>query len=177
MTRTISLGKQSYFRKKIYTHILKAQIRLSTLKIKKKMSGKFLDYIVRSQLTKVGLNYNHGTGHGVGYLSNVHETPPSISKFSNDKVYPGQVTSNEPGYYQKKVFGIRLENLVYLNNNRMFENLTLVPYETSLIINSMLTQIEKNWINNYHEEIYEKIYKFLNIAERDFFRNYCLKIN
>ena len=177
MTRTISLGKQSYFRKKIYTHILKAQIRLSTLKIKKKMSGKFLDYIVRSQLTKVGLNYNHGTGHGVGYLSNVHETPPSISKFSNDKIYPGQVTSNEPGYYQKKVFGIRLENLVYLNNNRMFENLTLVPYETSLIINSMLTQIEKNWINNYHDEIYEKIYKFLNIAERDFFRNYCLKIN
>ena len=177
MTRTISLGKQSYLRKKIYTLILKAQITLSTLKIKKKMSGKFLDYIVRSKLTKLGLNYNHGTGHGVGYLSNVHEAPPSISKFSNDKIYPGQVTSNEPGYYQKKAFGIRLENLIYLNNNRMFENLTLVPYESSLIITSMLTQIEKNWINNYHEEIYEKIYKFLNIAERDFFRNYCLKIN
>ncbi|MFL2525488.1 MAG: M24 family metallopeptidase C-terminal domain-containing protein, partial [Pelagibacteraceae bacterium] len=89
----------------------------------------------------------------------------------------GQVTSNEPGYYQKKAFGIRLENLIYLNNNRMFENLTLVPYESSLIITSMLTQIEKNWINNYHEEIYEKIHKLLNIAERDFFRNYCLKIN
>ena len=177
MTRTISLGKQSYFRKKIYTLVLKAQIRLSTLKIKRKTTGKILDYIVRSKLTKVGLNYNHGTGHGVGYLSNVHEAPPSISKFSNDKIYPGQVTSNEPGYYQKDGFGIRLENLIYLNNNRMFENLTLVPYETSLILTPMLTQIEKKWINNYHEEVYEKIHKFLNSAEKDFLRKYCLKIN
>ena len=67
--------------------------------------------------------------------------------------------------------------LIYLNNNRMFENLTLVPFETSMIITSMLTKIEKDWINNYHEEIYEKIYKFLNSVEKDFLRKYCLKIN
>ncbi len=177
MTRTISLGKQSFYRRKIYTFILKSHIRLSIFKIKKKTTGKILDDVARIKLAKVGLNYNHGTGHGVGYLSNVHETPPSISKFSKDKIYCGHVTSNEPGFYKKGAFGVRLENLIYLNNYKMFENLTLVPFESSMIINSMLTKIERNWINNYHEEIYEKIHKFLNDAEKNFLKKCCLKIN
>ncbi len=177
MTRTISLGKQSFYRRKIYTLILKSHISLSMFKVKKKTRGKILDNVVRKKLTNVGLNYNHGTGHGVGYLSNVHETPPSISKLSKDDICCGHVTSNEPGFYKKGVFGIRLENLIYLNKYQIFENLTLVPFENSMIISSMLTKKERNWINNYHEEIYEKIHKFLNEAEKKFLKNCCLKIN
>ena len=177
MTRTISLGKQPYFRKKIYTLVLKSHIGLSISKIKNKMTGKILDRIVRNKLNDVDLDYNHGTGHGVGYLSNVHENPPSLSKFSEDKIYPGQVISNEPGFYKKNAFGLRLENLVYLNNNRMFQNLTLVPFENSMIITSMLTKLERDWINNYHEDVYEKIHKFLNNTEKKFLMKCCLKIN
>ena len=141
------------------------------------MTGKILDRIVRNKLNDVDLDYNHGTGHGVGYLSNVHENPPSLSKFSEDKIYPGQVISNEPGFYKKNAFGLRLENLVYLNNNRMFQNLTLVPFENSMIITSMLTKLERDWINNYHEDVYEKIHKFLNNTEKKFLMKCCLKIN
>tara|TARA_B100000963_G_C22640211_1_gene679963 strand:+ start:4123 stop:5781 length:1659 start_codon:yes stop_codon:yes gene_type:complete len=177
MTRTITLGKQSHYRKKIYTLILKSQIGLMTFKIKKGMTGKNLDHVVRSKLAKVGLDYNHGTGHGVGYLSNVHEAPPSVSKLSKDKICPGQVISNEPGFYKKGMFGIRLENLIYLKDNRIFDNLTLVPFENSMIIGSMLTKIERDWINNYHEEIYLKIHRFLNNKEKKFLKKYCLKIN
>ena len=177
MTRTISLGKQSFFRKKIYTLVLKSHIAVSTIKIKKSTTGKIIDRIARKKLLKLGYNYNHGTGHGVGYLSNVHENYPSLSKFSDNKIYINQVTSNEPGFYKKNDFGIRLENLIYLNHNRKFEDLTLVPFENSMIIKSMLTQKEKRWINNYHDNVYEKIHKFLNNNEKKFLKNYCLKID
>ena len=177
MTRTISLGQQSFFRKKIYTLILKSHIAVSTVKIKKTTTGKIIDRKARKKLLDLGYNYNHGTGHGVGYLSNVHENYPSISKFSDNKIYVNQVTSNEPGFYKKNDFGIRLENLIYLNHNRIFENLTLVPFENSMIVKSMLTQKEKGWINNYHENVYEKIHKFLKNNEKEFLKNCCLKID
>ena len=115
MTRTISLGKQSYFRKKMYTLVLKSHIAVANTKLTK-MTGKTLDKIARKNLIKLGYNYNHGTGHGVGFLSNVHETPPSISKLYNKKFYHNQITSNEPGFYKINDFGIRLENLIYVNS-------------------------------------------------------------
>ena len=177
MTRTISLGQQSFFRKKIYTLVLKSHIAVSTAKVNSSTTGKVIDRLARKKLLKYGYNYNHGTGHGVGYLSNVHENYPSLSKMSNNKLYINQVTSNEPGFYKKNDFGIRLENLVFLNHDRKFENLTLVPFENSMIIKSMLNEREKNWINNYHDNLYEKIHKFLNDNERKFLRNCCLKID
>ncbi len=177
MTRTIPLGKQPTIRKKIYTLVLKSHISVSSYKITKNTTGKILDKIARKNLLKFGYDYNHGTGHGVGYLSNVHETPPSISKFSKEKFNPFQVLSNEPGYYRDKKFGIRLENLIFLNSTNQFENLTLVPFERSMIDISILTKREKSWINEYHNEIYEKIHKFLNNNERKFLKEYCLKIN
>ena len=90
----------------------------------------------RKFLKKDGLDYSHGTGHGVGYFLNVHEGPQSISKFNKVKIQPGMILSNEPGYYKKNQFGIRIENLIYVNeiNNKMFfENLTLAPIEKDLI--------------------------------------------
>lgn len=176
MTRTISLGKQNYFRKKMYTLVLKSHISVSTSNLKN-VTGKTLDKIARFNLLKFGYNYNHGTGHGVGFLSNVHESLPSISKFYNNKFYSNQVISNEPGFYKNNKFGIRLENLIYVEGNNQFKNLTLVPFEKSMILLSMLSKKEIDWINNYHIEVFEKIHKFLNIKEKKFLKEYCSKIN
>ena len=176
MTRSFSLGKQNQFRKKIYTLVLKSHIAVSVANLKN-MTGKKLDRIARKNLIKFGYNYNHGTGHGVGFLSNVHEAPPSISKFYNKKFLVNQVMSNEPGYYKENDFGIRLENLIYKNHKNNFENLTLVPFEREMILKSMLTKNEKDWINNYHKEIFEKIHKFLNSKQKVFLQKYCSRIN
>jgi len=176
MTRSFSLGKQNQFRKKIYTLVLKSHIAVSVANLKN-MTGKKLDRIARKNLIKFGYNYNHGTGHGIGFLSNVHEAPPSISKFYNKKFLVNQVMSNEPGYYKDNDFGIRLENLIYKNHRNNFENLTLVPFDREMILKSMLTKNEKNWINNYHNEVYEKIHKFLSSREKVFLKKYCLKID
>ena len=176
MTRSFSLGKQNQFRKKIYTLVLKSHIAVSVANLKN-MTGKKLDRIARKNLIKFGYNYNHGTGHGVGFLSNVHEAPPSISKFYNKKFLVNQVMSNEPGYYKNNDFGIRLENLIYINQKNNFENLTLVPFERKMILKSLLTKKEKNWINHYHNEVYEKIHKFLSFGEKVFLKKYCLKID
>ena len=176
MTRSFSLGKQNQFRKKIYTLVLKSHIAVSVANLKN-MTGKKLDRIARKNLIKFGYNYNHGTGHGVGFLSNVHEAPPSISKFYNKKFLVNQVMSNEPGYYKDNDFGIRLENLIYKNHKNNFENLTLGPFERELIVKSMLTKNEKNWINHYHSEVFEKIHKFLSTREKVFLKKYCSKID
>ena len=177
MTRTISLGQQPFFRKKIYTLVLKSHIAVSTAKVNSGTTGKVIDRLARKNLLKHGYNFNHGTGHGVGYILNVHENYPSLSKFSDKKLYPNQITSNEPGFYKKNDFGIRLENLIFLNHDRKFVDLTLVPFENSMIIKSMLNKSEKKWVNNYHDNLYEKIHKFLNDSERKFLRNCCLKID
>tara|TARA_A100001015_G_scaffold301010_1_gene387258 strand:+ start:1284 stop:2936 length:1653 start_codon:yes stop_codon:yes gene_type:complete len=176
MTRSFSLGKQNKFRKKIYTLVLKSHIAVAVANLKN-MTGKKLDRVARKNLLKFGYNYNHGTGHGVGFLSNVHEVPPSISNFYNKKFLVNQVVSNEPGYYKNNDFGIRIENLIYKNHKNNFENLTLVPFEREMILKSMLTKNEKDWINNYHKEIFEKIHKFLNSKQKAFLQKYCLRIN
>lgn len=177
MTRTISLGKQNKFRKTIYTLVLKGHIAVSTFKINKNTTGQIIDRSARKYLKQKNFDYEHGTGHGVGYLSNVHENPPTISKLSNNKFQINQVVSNEPGFYKKNDFGIRLENLIYLDKNKRFNNLTLVPFDNSLIAKSLLTSKEKRWLNNYHENVYEKINKFLNNNEKKFLRKICSKIN
>ena len=177
MTRTISLGKQNKFRKTIYTLVLKGHIAVSTFKINKNTTGQIIDRSARKYLKHKNFDYEHGTGHGVGYLSNVHENPPTISKLSNNKFQINQVVSNEPGFYKKNDFGIRLENLIYLDKNKRFNNLTLVPFDNSLIVKSLLTSKEKRWLNNYHENVYEKINKFLNNNEKKFLRKICSKIN
>jgi Xaa-Pro aminopeptidase len=177
MTRTVAIGKQSQHKKLYYTLVLKSHIKVSNFNLKKNTLGKQIDLLARKLLKLKKLDYNHGTGHGVGYLSNVHEHPPSISKYSNTKFYQNQVISNEPGYYKDNQFGIRLENLIFINRNRKFENLTLVPFDNTMIIKNMLSSKEKAWINEYHEDVFEKINKFLTRNERSYLRKLCLKIN
>ena len=114
------------------------------------------------------MDYAHGTGHGVGYFLNVHEGPHAISKNNQIHLKVGMVVSNEPGYYEKDKFGIRIENLIYVKKNKrnnIFENLTMVPIDKELIINQMLNKIEKNWLNNYHQKVFLNLKKFMNKFE------------
>ena len=120
-------------------------------------------------MKKDGLDYAHGTGHGVGFFSNVHEGPQSITKTNTVKLKEGMIVSNEPGYYKKGYYGIRIENLVYIKKIRKklhFENLTLAPIEKDLINFNLLTNREKDYLFRYHLNVYSKISKFLNNNER-----------
>ena len=115
------------------------------------------------------MDYAHGTGHGVGFFLNVHEGPQSISKYNNIKIEKGMILSNEPGYYKKNHFGIRVENLVYakqLKNKLFFENLTLAPIENDLINYQLLNENEKDYLFKYHLKIYSEYSSLLNKKER-----------
>ena len=111
VTRTISLDNKNKKIKEIFTRVLKGHLNLSNFRIKKNTTGSVLDKVARKYLKRVNLDYAHGTGHGVGYFLNVHEGPQSISKFNKIKLKPGMIFSNEPGYYEKDKFGLRIENL------------------------------------------------------------------
>ena len=120
-------------------------------------------------MKKSNLDYAHGTGHGVGFFLNVHEGPQSITKINKVKIKQGMILSNEPGYYKKDKFGIRIENLVYVNKknrNLIFENLTMAPIEKDLINYNLLTRGERNYLFKYHLEVYSKISNYLNLNER-----------
>ena len=169
VTRTICFTKQNKNIKNIFTNVLKGHIAVALTDLKKKNTGKLIDKNARKFLRKNRLDYNHGTGHGVGFFLNVHEGPQAISKFNSVKMQKGMVLSNEPGYYKKNKFGIRIENLVYVNQvgkKLFFKNLTLAPIEKDLINFNLLTRREKNYLFNYHFEVYSKISPFLNISEK-----------
>jgi Xaa-Pro aminopeptidase len=169
VTRTICFSKPKPYIKDIFTKVLKGHIAVANTNLKKDNTGKKIDVRARKFLKKSNLDYAHGTGHGVGFFLNVHEGPQSISKFSKIKIREGMILSNEPGYYKKGNFGIRIENLVYVKKNKkniFFENLTLVPIEKELINFNLLTNLEKNYLFKYHINIYSKISKYLNSEER-----------
>jgi len=168
VTRTISLKNSNNRIKDIFTRVLKGHIAVSSFKLRKKTSGADIDSVARKYLKQIGLNYAHGTGHGVGYFLNVHEGPQAISKRNNINFQKGMVVSNEPGYYEKNKFGIRIENLIYVKENKrsmVFENLTMVPIEKDLIILEKLDKNEKNWINNYHKTVFKNLIKSMNKTE------------
>ena len=169
VTRTICFSKQKNSIKDIFTKVLKGHIAVATTNLKKFNTGKKVDARARQFLKKDGLDYAHGTGHGVGFFSNVHEGPQSITKINTVKLEKGMIVSNEPGYYKKGHYGIRIENLVYIkkiNKKLQFENLTLAPIEKDLINFNLLTNREKNYLFEYHLDVYSKISKFLNNNER-----------
>jgi len=169
VTRTMCFSKQPESIKNIYTKVLKGHIAMFNANLNKFNCGKQIDSIARQFLKKDGLDYAHGTGHGVGFFLNVHEGPQSISKYNSVKLKKGMVISNEPGYYKKNYFGIRIENLVYIKEDKKklsFENLTLAPIEKDLINYNLLTENEKNYLFKYHLNIYTQYSKFLNLEER-----------
>jgi len=169
VTRTICFSKPKPHIKDIFTKVLKGHIAVANTNLKKDNTGKKIDIRARKFLKKSNLDYAHGTGHGVGFFLNVHEGPQSISKFNKIQIREGMILSNEPGYYKKESFGIRIENLVFVKKNKkniFFENLTLAPIEKELINYKLLTSLEKNYLFKYHVNIYSKISKYLNLKER-----------
>ena len=175
VTRTICFSKQSQKIKNIFTKVLKGHIGVATYKLKKNTTGKKLDIVARSALKKAGLDYAHGTGHGVGYFLNVHEGPQAISKINNIKLEEGMILSNEPGYYETNKFGIRLENLVFIKKYKKklrFENLTFAPIEKDLINFKLLNKKEKKYLNKYHKKIYMILGSYLNKDEKSWLRSF-----
>ena len=169
VTRTICFSKPNNYIKNIFTKVLKGHIAVVTANLSKYTNGKLLDPLARRYLKLEGLNYEHGTGHGVGFFLNVHEGPQAISKFNNVKIHEGMILSNEPGYYKKSKFGIRIENLLYVKKYKkklMFKNLTLAPIEKDLINYKKLNKKEKKYLFRYHYDVYSKISKFLTKPEK-----------
>ncbi len=175
ITRTVAVGETSPQQREDYTTVLKGHIRLATTTFPRGTRGVQLDVCAREPLWNRGLNYGHGTGHGVGYFLNVHEGPQSISQRLRDAtVDPGMVSSNEPGLYRPGEYGIRIENLI-LTVSRFatpfaefygFETLTLCPLERKLIEPSMLDTAERDWINAYHRWVWEELSPRLEESER-----------
>ena len=169
VTRTICFAKPKKYIKEVFTKVLKGHIAVYQTNLQKDNTGKRIDSRARSFLKKDGLDYAHGTGHGVGFFLNVHEGPQSISKFNTVKLEEGMILSNEPGYYKKGHYGIRIENLLYIKkngNSLCFENLTLAPLEKDLINYDLLSKNEKDYLFRYHLKIYETYSEFLNLKER-----------
>ena len=174
VTRTIVYGTPTEKMKKLYTAVLKGNLALSTAVFAKGTPGRVLDILARKPLWEIGYDYKHGTGHGVGYLLNVHEGPQNISMANSAKgntaFEPGMITSDEPGVYLEGEFGIRTENMtVCVPKNKTefgeflgFEVLTMVPYDRDLLAPEMLTAEEIAQINAYHKEVYEKISVYLD---------------
>ena len=174
VTRTLCFSKQSQKIKNIFTKVLKGHIGVVTYNLNKNTTGKHLDAVARAPLKKMGLDYAHGTGHGVGYFLNVHEGPQAISKFNHIKLEEGMIISNEPGYYQTNEFGIRIENLIYTKkrkNKLKFENLTLAPIEKDLINFKLLDNKEKKYLNEYHKKVYLTLNPYLNKNEKNWLKS------
>ena len=174
VTRTICFANVSERIKDIFTRVLKGHIGVVLSNINKEKSGHNIDKIARKSLKSVGLDYRHGTGHGVGAFLNVHEGPQGITKNNYVRLKEGMVLSNEPGFYKKNSFGIRIENLIYIKKNKsklFFENLTMTPIDRDLINFEMLNKKEKNYLFKYHLEVYSNISPFLNNREKKWLVN------
>ena len=169
VTRTICFSKPSKNIKNIFTKVLKGHIAVVNSNLKKFKTGNLIDKRARFFLKKANLDYNHGTGHGVGFFLNVHEGPQAISKNNKIKICEGMILSNEPGYYKKGYFGIRIENLIYVKKIKteiFFENLTLAPIDKDLINFDQLTKKEINYLFKYNMLVYEKLSPFLSKDEK-----------
>ena len=179
VTRTISLKNSDLRIKEIFTRVLKGHIAVANFKLKKNTSGSIIDKSARKYLKQIGLDYAHGTGHGVGYFLNVHEGPHAISKNNKISFQEGMIVSNEPGYYEKDRFGIRIENLIYVKKNKekkYFENLTMAPIDKDLIIEDKLSRNEKNWLNNYHRNVFKNLKNHMNKKEKLELKEVCSAI-
>ena len=175
VTRTLCFSKQKQHIKDIFTKVLKGHIAVATSNLKQYYNGKLIDIRARKNLRRHGLDYEHGTGHGVGFFLNVHEGPQAISKFNKIKLKEGMILSNEPGFYKKGKFGIRIENLIYIkkyNKKLTFENLTLAPIDKDLINYKLLDNQEKDYLFKYHIDIYSKLSKYLNKNEKNWLASF-----
>ncbi|RLD32160.1 MAG: aminopeptidase P family protein, partial [Bacteroidetes bacterium] len=175
ITRVLISGEISEEVVHDYTLVLKGHIELAMVSFPVGTKGFQLDILARKALWDEGRNYGHGTGHGVGSFLNVHEGPQTISQKAVDvAIKEGMIISNEPGIYLENKYGIRIENLILavksdIGNSEdflKFETLTLCPLELDLIDFSLLTDIQKDWVNNYHDKVYNILAPLLDESER-----------
>ena len=169
VTRTLCFENQPISIRNIFTKVLKGHIAVFNTNLSKFDVGEKIDIRARKFLKQDGLDYAHGTGHGVGFFLNVHEGPQAISKFNKVKIKEGMIISNEPGFYKKNHFGIRIENLIYVKKFKQklfFKNLTLAPIDKDLVNYNLLNKYEKNYLFKYHLEVYSKLSKYLDDKEK-----------
>ena len=185
-TRTVIVGNPTDRQKQVYTKVLRGHINLAMQKFPEGTGGIALDALARTHLWNVGLDYGHGTGHGVGAFLNVHEGPQRIAPRGEDEpMKVGMIVSNEPGYYESGWGGVRLENLYVVmtdddlpdhpDGKRWFrmDPLTLIPFDTSLIDWSDMAEAEKDWLGEYHQEVWDKISPLLGDEESQWLWGKC----
>lgn len=181
ITRTILIGKATLEQKRNFTLVLKGHIALAKAIFPKGISGSNLDILARQFLWSEHKDYAHGTGHGVGNCLSVHEGPQRINRINDCILEAGMLISNEPGYYKNNEYGIRLENILLVKEQKdgylYFETLSLAPIDNKLIIIGMLTQEEKIWLNKYHEKIYNKLSLYLTTEEKKWLKTKTKKID
>lgn len=167
ITRTVGIGAVPEEQRRLFTLVLKGMINISTARFPKGTRGVDLDVLARDALWRAGVDYAHGTGHGVGSYLSVHEGPQGISRRAMQELLPGMILSNEPGYYRPGSFGIRIENLIYVREPEEieggdiamlgFETLTFCPIDRSLVVPEMLSRNELIWLDDYHAATREKL--------------------
>ena len=177
-TRTIVMGSVTDEQKKFFTAVLRGMLNLGNAKFRYGCTGVNLDYLARGPLWELGQDFNHGTGHGVGYLLNVHEGPNSfrwkVVPGNNAVLEEGMITSDEPGYYVEDGYGIRHENMIVCKKAEKtqfgqfmcFEFLTMVPFDLDAVVPEQMTAHERELLNNYHAQVYEKISPYLDEDEK-----------
>ena len=187
ITRTTYFGTPSDEEKRNFTLVLKGHIAVESLVFPKGTNGYQIDSFARQYIWQYGLNYFHGTGHGVGFFLNVHEGPQGITSALGDRattpIEPGMITSNEPGYYKDGHYGIRIENLILTIKSKETEfgefyaneSVTMFPYDYKLIDINLLTQDEIEWLNRYHSKVYSNLSPHLNDEEKKWLKEKCKK--
>ena len=183
ITRTVILGRPTAEMRDHFTRVLKGMIGLSRIRFPKGTCGAQLDVLARQHLWSAGLDFDHGTGHGVGAYLSVHEGPARINKSDRTPLEPGMILSNEPGFYKPGHYGIRIENLVMVHEARMidggdramlgFETLTLCPIDRRLITLQLLDAGERGWLNAYHARVLREIGPLLDGAELAWLKKAC----
>jgi len=191
ITRTVAIGEPADEMRDRFTRVLKGHIAVATAVFPKGTRGTQLDSFARRPLWEAGLDYAHGTGHGVGSYLAVHEGPQRISPATSaqsggdEPLQAGMLISNEPGYYKSGEYGIRIENLVLVVEKRIagaekemlgFETVTFAPIERQLVVKDMLSAAELDWLNGYHRQVLEKIGPRLSGADREWLEQACAPI-
>jgi Xaa-Pro aminopeptidase len=177
ITRTVAIGDPPEEVKRLFTLVLKGHIALARARFPRGTTGTQLDALARQYLWREGFDYDHGTGHGVGVFLSVHEGPQRISKVHNGvALRPGMIVSNEPGYYRDGAFGMRCENLQAVRESERapmleFEVLTLVPFDTRLLVRELLDGEELAWLDDYHRWVADTIGPLLQGADREWLQN------
>jgi len=183
ITRTVIVGEASPEMKDRFTRVLKGMIGLSMARFPKGTCGSQLDVLARQHLWSAGLDFDHGTGHGVGAYLSVHEGPARINKSDRTPLEPGMILSNEPGFYKQGDFGIRIENLVMVHEASPvdggdrpmlgFETLTLAPIDRRLIDVGLLSEAERHWLNTYHARVLKEVGDYLDGEELTWLKGAC----